>query len=656
MEARDVESAFTKIGFSNWKTALECDRGFAQHSVSKSHIIAMTRWAELKARNSSGTAIENLLLGEQLVKNRYYIKSVAEAVQFLAINELSFRGDHECVDENDTKSSGGLFVKLFEYTLLKDVKLREIASSVPKNAKYTSPEIQNEIIGTMATMVQKKIVRDFEQSDIKMFCLKCDETRDIDNTENMSLVLRFVKDGFPREHLLALVELGDVDAKAIALSIFDELKRHGVPTSALLSQCYDGASVMSGAKGGVRKFVEEEVGRSVPYLHCYNHQLHLVVVHALNKDNKARNFIAVCELLYVFLRRQLPSSVYEGTTVKRLLEQRWTGHVESARIVLKNRDAIVDALTIVSESPKASTDLSVEASGLKTKVSTPEFAAIGEIVVSILTILEPVNKMFQGKTCSMTDAMDLIQASIASLETLRQDSAFNRIMMQAGLTASAVASNDADSAERDSRPKRARIQSTLLHGSLVFSTLGHDDNQIRPSSHMKQTMFALLDNVIGEMKTRFNENNAALAKAVEALLISSPHFLDFETVLPLAELLQLQLPLLRGELSVANAFLTKKCSHESNLQDIVIVIKKFCGVFPLLHKLYTGALTIGISTATCENSFSTLARVLRPHRKSMTHSRKASLVLLAFEKMLCKDIDFDEFINIFRSQTRRIQL
>ncbi len=57
----------------------------------------------------------------------------------------------------------------------------------------------------------------------------------------------------------------------------------------------------------------------------------------------------------------------------------------------------------------------------------------------------------------------------------------------------------------------------------------------------------------------------------------------------------------------------KKCTKESNLQDIVSVVKRFRGALPLMHKLYVGALTIGISTAMCENSFSALARVLRPH-------------------------------------------
>lgn len=173
---------------------------------------------------------------------------------------------------------------------------------------------------------------------------------------------------------------------------------------------------------------------------------------------------------------------------------------------------------------------------------------------------------------------------------------------------------------------------------------------------MKQTMFALLDNVIGEMKARFNETNTALVNSVDALLPASLHFLEFSSVQPLAELLQLNQPSLMAELSVAKVFLIDKCSKESHLQDLVMVVRRFNEAFPLVHKLYIGALTIGISTATCENSFSALARVLRPHRKSMTHARKASLVILAFEKKLCKEIDFDDFLRQFSIQSRRLRI
>lgn len=82
----------------------------------------------------------------------------------------------------------------------------------------------------------------------------------------------------------------------------------------------------------------------------------------------------------------------------------------------------------------------------------------------------------------MSDAMSLVQASIMSLENMRADSVFDDIMMQAGLivpTPTAI-SNDAESNDMEMRPKRARTQSTMLAGSLIFSTLGHDNSHERP--------------------------------------------------------------------------------------------------------------------------------------------------------------------------------
>jgi len=60
--------------------------------------------------------------------------------------------------------------------------------------------------------------------------------------------------------------------------------------------------------------------------------------------------------------------------------------------------------------------------------------------------------------------------------------------------------------------------------------------------------------------------------------------------------------------------------------------------FPNMYSLYAAALTIGVPTATCENSFSTLTRILQPRRRSMSHERKSQLVLLAFEKKITRNL------------------
>ena len=106
---------------------------------------------------------------------------------------------------------------------------------------------------------------------------------------------------------------------------------------------------------------------------------------------------------------------------------------------------------------------------------------------------------------------------------------------------------------------------------------------------------------------------------------------------------------LDGELAPASKFIMNKLQSASSLADATKVV--------YAHSVYAGAATIGVSTATCENTFSALTRVLRPTRQSMTHDRKAALVQLqAFEKALTNSLHLDLFVAKFASSSRRICL
>ena len=115
--------------------------------------------------------------------------SIAEVIQFLALNELSLRGDY---DKTEGKEMGH-FVNSFEYTLMKDTKLAEIQKRISQNAKYISPNIQNDIIHEMASMVTENVSNEVQSCHLKMFTLLTDGTKDKSGFENVSVSLRFSK-------------------------------------------------------------------------------------------------------------------------------------------------------------------------------------------------------------------------------------------------------------------------------------------------------------------------------------------------------------------------------------------------------------------------------------------------------------------------------
>lgn len=111
------------------------------------------------------------------------------------------------------------------------------------------------------------------------YCITCDQSRDAVNIEDMSVVLRYVINGVANKRLLSLVEIAATDAEYVTAAILRGLQGKSLDPAGILilSQCYDGASVMSGVKCGVQKLIQDAIGKQIPYVHCFSHQLHLVV-------------------------------------------------------------------------------------------------------------------------------------------------------------------------------------------------------------------------------------------------------------------------------------------------------------------------------------------------------------------------------------------
>ncbi|KAA8525173.1 hypothetical protein F0562_006963 [Nyssa sinensis] len=93
--------------------------------------------------------------------------------------------------------------------------------NAPRNARYTSPQIQKENLHILSNKVRNKI-RD-EVGDAK-FCILVDEARDESNREQMAIVLRFVDDGgFVREHFFEVVSVEDTTTSTLKKKISNVL-------------------------------------------------------------------------------------------------------------------------------------------------------------------------------------------------------------------------------------------------------------------------------------------------------------------------------------------------------------------------------------------------------------------------------------------------
>ncbi|KAL4103994.1 hypothetical protein QTP88_019307 [Uroleucon formosanum] len=116
----------------------------------------------------------------KLIKeNRKYIKRIASVLLYTGTQCIAQRGD----DESVKSLNRGNFLELLH---LIDEQCEAVSQDVPQNAKYTSPQIQNEMISIFNQIILEKI--SFELQSCNYFALIVDETKDISKTEQLSLL------------------------------------------------------------------------------------------------------------------------------------------------------------------------------------------------------------------------------------------------------------------------------------------------------------------------------------------------------------------------------------------------------------------------------------------------------------------------------------
>ena len=100
--------------------------------------------------------------------------------------------------------------------------------------------------------------------------------------------------------------------------------------------------------------------------------------------------------------------------------------------------------------------------------------------------------------------------------------------------------------------------------------------------------------------------------------------------------------------------------------------EKLCSQFPLhyitktlseikelvsnVYRMYAVALTFGGSSASCEASFNPLTLLTSPSCRSMTHTRKANLVILSYEYQITKASNKVALMKRFSQKSRKIAL
>nr|XP_029152446.1 zinc finger MYM-type protein 1-like [Arachis hypogaea] len=152
-----------------------------------------------------------------------------------------------------------------------------VLENAPRFAKYTSSDVQKEILHVLATTVRNSIRKDI--GDAK-FCIIIDEARDESKKERMAIVLGFVDvDGFVRECFFDLVHVSHTSALTLKKELVSVLSIYNLQIENIRGQGYDDASNMRGEWNGSQALFLNDC-RQAYYVHCFAHRLQLALVAA----------------------------------------------------------------------------------------------------------------------------------------------------------------------------------------------------------------------------------------------------------------------------------------------------------------------------------------------------------------------------------------
>lgn len=159
------------------------------------------------------------------------------AASFVAAQEIVRRGK-PFTDGEYMKES---FIKMSEHLFSDFKNKREIVQKI-REMPLSAKTVKDRTI-KMATNITSKQIDDINSA--QAFSIACDESSDVNDTEQTALLSRYVNSDGPQEELIELIPLkGQTPGQDICEAVVSCLKAKGINTTHLVSVSTDGAPSM----------------------------------------------------------------------------------------------------------------------------------------------------------------------------------------------------------------------------------------------------------------------------------------------------------------------------------------------------------------------------------------------------------------------------
>ena len=192
------------------------------------------------------------------------------------------------------------------------------------------------------------------------------------------------------------------------------------------------------------------------------------------------------------------------------------------------------------------------------------------------------------------------------------------------------------------RSSRQRRPPKSLEDSVILESTGSRFQISSTADYKTELYYPVLD---AEICRRFDQKNLGLMNSIQACNLKSSTFLHPASLNALVNNYNFDKDTVALEATLALKTLSGKELHYTS--DVLLALQPLKEAFPNLFKVIKIAMTISVSTAQCERTFSTLKLLKTYLRSTISEDRLSDLAVLAVEKEISTKINLDEVVTQF---------
>ncbi len=634
-----IETSFIKDGYSNWKDATTKSSGFTKHQNSDCHRESVERLISLPDTIRDVGEHLSEVHEESKVENRRKLLSILSNLRFLARQGLALRGD------GDEKNSN--FMQLFWLMESKDDAERWLSR---KTNKYTSANIQNELLKVMGLQLLRDIASCIHQSSF--FSIMADETTDNSNREQVVVCIRWIDDALvPRESFVGFQQVDCINAATIGCVIKDTLLRMNVALGKCRGQCYDGCSTMSGSKNGVVQLIKREEPRAL-YTHCYGHALNLACSDSIKRSKVMKDALDTTHEITKLVKKspkrdaqlekiqnEFASDEGNVPNIRLLCPTRWTVRAQALESIISNYFTLQELWTWALDHCSDS-EMKARIRGVQLHMTTFDFFYGLVLGQTLLQHADSLSETLQTMSMSAADAQKIASMTLKTLHTIRSDDHFSLFWDRVTQMASAKDVNDPKLPRQRKAPRR------------YDEGLASPEFENCPRDMYRRIYYEALDLLITSISDRFNQPDYATYIQCEELLLKAAKGKAYESELQHVTVFygsDFSLPIFRCHLTTFTSTFTSDGSI--TLNDVIAFLRSLS---PAQQNLMSSVITLAklilvmpATNASSERSFSALRRVKNYLRSTMTQSRLNHLMLLHIHKEQSDQLNLVSIANQF---------